>query len=119
MSAISPQPGRALPASFADLVASSHIPVLVDFWAEWCGPCRIVGPTIERLAKDYTGRLITVKVNVDHRPQVAERYAIESIPTIMLFWQGEPVMRLLGAQAYESIRREIEKFLPPPGAPGR
>jgi thioredoxin 1 len=119
MSATAPDPGRALPASFSDLIASSPIPVLVDFWAAWCGPCRIVGPTIERLAKDYTGRLITVKVDVDRRPRVAERYEIASIPTIMLFWQGEAVMRLLGAQGYESIRREIEKFLPPPVAPGR
>ncbi|MCX7029363.1 MAG: thioredoxin [Spirochaetes bacterium] len=113
------EPGRILPSSFADLVSSSPIPVLVDFWAEWCGPCRMVGPTIERLARDYTGRLLTVKVNIDRRPQVAERYEVQSIPTIMLFWQGEPVMRLLGAQAYESIKREIEKFLPPPAAAGR
>ena len=116
---MAPEQGRALPSSFIDLVSSSQLPVLVDFWAEWCGPCRLVGPTIERLARDYTGRLLTVKVNVDRRPQVAERYEVQSIPTIMLFWQGEPVMRLLGAQAYESIRREIEKFLPPPAAPGR
>jgi thioredoxin len=109
-----PEPGRILPASFLDLVSSSQLPVLVDFWAEWCRPCRLVGPTIERLARDYTGRLLTVKVNVDRRPQVAERYEVQAIPTIMLFWQGEPVMRLLGAQAYEAIRREIEKFLPPP-----
>ena len=114
-----PEPGRILPASFADLITSSPIPVLVDFWAEWCSPCRTVSPTIARLAKDYTGRLLTVKVNVDRRPQVAERYEVQAIPTIMLFWQGEPVMRLLGAQGYESIRREIEKFLPPPAAAGR
>jgi thioredoxin len=116
---MAPEQGRSLPSSFIDLVSSSQLPVLVDFWAEWCGPCRLVGPTIERLAKDYTGRLLTVKVNVDHRPQVAERYEVQAIPTIMLFWQGEPVMRLLGAQAYEAIRREIEKFLPPPSAAGR
>ncbi len=116
---MTPEQGRILPSSFADLVSSSQLPVLVDFWAEWCGPCRLVGPTIERLAKYYTGRLLTVKVNVDHRPQVAERYEVQAIPTIMLFWQGEPVMRLLGAQAYENIRREIEKFLPPPAATGR
>ena len=97
-----------------DAQAKAQPLLLVDFWAEWCGPCRMVGPTIERLAKDYTGRLLTVKVNVDRRPQVAERYEVQSIPTIMLFWQGEPVMRLLGAQGYESIRREIEKFLPSP-----
>jgi len=116
---MTPEPGRILPASFSDLVSSSHLPVLVDFWAAWCRPCRLVGPTIERLARDYTGRLLTVKVNVDHRPKVAERYEVEAIPTIMLFWQGEPVMRLLGAQGYESIKREIEKFLPPPAASGR
>ena len=109
-----PEPGRILPATFADLVSTSPVPVLVDFWAEWCHPCRMVGPAIARLARDYTGRLLTVKVNVDHRPRVAEHYEVESIPTIMLFWQGEPIMRLLGAQPYEAIRLEIEKFLPPP-----
>lgn len=114
---MTPEPGRILPASFADLVSSSQLPVLVDFWAEWCRPCRMVGPTIERLARDYTGRLLTVKVNIDRRPRVAERYAVDSIPTIMLFWQGEPVMRLLGARAYEEIKGEIERFLPPPPGP--
>ncbi len=80
---------NGLPASFFELVRVSEVPVLVDFWAEWCGPCRIVSPTIERLARENHGRLLTVKVNVDRRPQVAQAYEIQGVPTIMLFWKGE------------------------------
>jgi len=100
-------------------VMEAEGPVLVDFWAEWCAPCRMVGPSIDAVATAYSGRAKVGKLNVDENPGVAQAFGIRSIPTIMLCWQGEPVMRLLGAQGYESIRREIEKFLPPPAAAGR
>ena len=112
--------GRAngLPASFFELVKMSEKPVLVDFWAEWCGPCRIVSPTIERLARENHDRLLTVKVNVDRRPQVAQAYEIQGVPTIMLFWRGEECMRLTGAYPYEAILQNIQESWPR-GAGGR
>jgi thioredoxin len=111
--------GRAngLPASFFDLVRMAEMPVLVDFWAEWCGPCRTVSPSIERLAHEFSGRLLTVKVNVDRRPQVAQAYEVQGIPTIMLFWKGEARMRLTGAYPYEAILQNIEENWPREGAP--
>jgi thioredoxin 1 len=101
-----------LPGSFFDLIRTSERPVLVDFWAEWCGPCRIVSPAIERLACEFSGRLLTVKVNVDRKPKVAEAFQVQGIPTIVLFWKGEPRMRLTGAYPYEEIRRNIEENWP-------
>jgi thioredoxin len=106
--------GRAdgLPASFEELVRVSDMPVLVDFWAEWCGPCRIVSPSIERLARENAGRILTVKVNVDRRPLIASAYDVQGIPTIMLFWKGEATMRLTGAYPYDDILRTIQENWP-------
>jgi thioredoxin len=104
--------GNGLPPSFFELVRVSPVPVLVDFWAEWCGPCRIVSPTIERLARENHGRILTVKVNVDRRPQVAQAFEIQGVPTIMLFWRGEPRMRLTGAYPYEAILQNIQENWP-------
>jgi len=100
------------PKSFFDLINKSEKPVLVDFYAEWCGPCKMVSPAIEQLAGEYKGRLITVKVNVDKKQHVAGHYKISSIPTIMMFWEGKAVMTLMGAQPYESIRQQIEANWP-------
>jgi thioredoxin 1 len=96
-----------LPGSFFELVRLSELPILVDFWAEWCGPCRTVSPAIERLAREYAGRILTVKLNVDRKPAVAQAYEIQGIPTIMLFWRGEPRMRLTGAYPYEAIVQNL------------
>jgi thioredoxin 1 len=103
---------NGLPGSFFELVRVSDLPVLVDFWAEWCGPCRTVSPAIERLAKEFSGRILTVKVNVDRKPEVAQAYEVQGIPTIMLFWKGEPRMRLTGAYPYEAIRQNITENWP-------
>ena len=78
-------------ASFEDEVLKSETPVLVDFWAEWCGPCRMVGPVVEELAKDYEGKAVVGKVNVDNNPQTAMKYGIRSIPTILFLKNGEVV----------------------------
>lgn len=101
-----------LPKSFFDLIKTSDKPVLVDFWAEWCGPCRMVSPTVEKIAKEYKGKLLTVKVNVDEKQHVAMQYQVQSIPTIMMFWKGEPVMRLMGAQPYDAIKSQIDANWP-------
>ena len=106
------QRAAGLPASFFELVRVSDMPVLVDFWAEWCGPCRIVSPSIERIAHEYSGRVLTVKVNVDRKPLVAQAYEVQGIPTIMLFWKGEPRMKLIGAYPYETILQNMEKSWP-------
>src|SRR5512136_394679 len=101
-----------LPRSFFELVRVSELPLLVDFWAEWCGPCRVVSPAITRLAHETAGRLLTVKVNVDRKPEVAQAFEVQGIPTIMLFWKGESRMRLTGAYPYEAILQNIEENWP-------
>jgi thioredoxin 1 len=108
---------NGLPRSFGELVRVSDLPVLVDFWAEWCSPCRIVSPAIERLAHDFAGRILTVKVNVDMKPLVAQAYEVQGIPTIMLFWKGEPRMRLTGAYPYDAIRQNIRENWPRDAGP--
>ena len=100
-----------LPKSFNDLIQQSELPVLVDFWAEWCGPCKMVSPVVEQLAREYKGRLLTVKINVDQKQHIAAQYKISSIPTIMLFHQGQVLMRQTGALPYSALKSQLEKHL--------
>ena len=85
-------------SNFEQEVLRSDIPVLVDFWAVWCGPCRMIAPVFEELAEEYAAKVKFVKVNVDQVTEVVGRYSIMSIPTIMLFNEGEPVETLVGVQ---------------------
>lgn len=94
------------------MITTADKPVLVDFWAAWCVPCRTVSPIIEQIAKAYSGRLITVKVNVDEKSQIAAKYQIGSIPTVMMFWKGEPVLRIVGTQSFEQIKQQIDAQWP-------
>jgi thioredoxin len=103
---------KALPPSFNDLVTDSDKPVLVDFYADWCGPCKMVSPAIQRLAAENKDRFITVKINTDKKQALARQYEITGIPTIMLFHKGKVLMRLSGAHPYESLKAEIGKALP-------
>ena len=97
--------------SFDELIRTSRLPVLADFWAEWCGPCRMVSPVVEQIAAEYKGQMVTVKVNVDKKQHVAAAHQISSIPTIMLFRNGKAVMRLTGALPYETLKKEIDSAL--------
>ncbi len=98
--------------SFEELVKTNELPVLVDFYADWCGPCKMVSPVIERLAKEYKGKITTVKVNTEKKQNIAYQYSIVSIPTIMLFHKGKQLMRLEGAYPYESLKAELDRNLP-------
>lgn len=97
--------------SFKEEVLDSELPVLVDFWAEWCGPCKLVGPIVENIAEEYQGRLKIGKVDVDQNPQSATQFGIRSIPTLILFKGGEPVEQIIGAVPKEYITSKIKPHL--------
>jgi thioredoxin 1 len=96
---------------FEKNVLQSSQPVLVDFWAEWCGPCRMLGPTVEAVAKQYAGSATVVKLNVDESPGVAARYGVRGIPTLILFKGGQEAERVVGAVPKETISRLIDKHV--------
>lgn len=83
--------------SFKETVLDSELPVLVDFWAVWCGPCRMIAPSVEEMAKEYEGRALVGKVDVDNNPEIASSYGIRSIPTILIFKGGKVVEQIVGA----------------------
>ena len=92
-------------------VESSSKPVLVDFWAEWCPPCRMLAPTFEKLAANYGDQIIFAKVNVDELPEVAGQYGIRSIPTLLLLRDGEVLEELVGARPYQDLARVLDQYL--------
>ncbi len=98
-------------ANFDELVAKSDKPVLVDFWAEWCGPCRMVGPIVEELAKDYDGKAVIGKVNVDTNPETAMKFGIRNIPTLLFFKNGEIVDKQVGAAPKSALEDKLKAQL--------
>lgn len=96
-------------ANFKEVVIDSNLPVLVDFWAPWCGPCRMIAPHIEELAKSYDGKLKICKLNIDEAPEIATQYAIMSIPAILLFKAGNVMSKRVGAMS----KPELEQFIQP------
>ncbi len=104
-------PADTSDATFRADVLDSETPVLVDFWAPWCGPCRIVAPIVEELAGDYAGRVKVVKLNTDENPVTAGAYGIRSIPTLLVFKHGKPVSQVVGAQPKASLSRKLDAAL--------
>lgn len=97
--------------NFQAEVLGNDTPVLVDFWAEWCGPCRRIAPIVEELSTDFQGKLKVCKLNVDENPGLAGKYGVMSIPSLIIFKGGEPVERLVGLQPKESLSEKIEAIL--------
>ena len=91
--------------------ASKEKPIIVDFWAPWCGPCRMIAPLIDQLAEEYAGKLKAVKLNTDESPSVATEYGIRSIPTVMIFKDGQKVDTVIGAVPKSTLTGTVEKYL--------
>ena len=98
-------------STFEQDVLQSDVPVLVDFWAPWCGPCRMVAPVVEELSEDYDGKVKFVKLNTDENPQVSGKYGIRSIPTLLIFKKGEPVGQVVGFRPKSDLAKHLDSAL--------
>jgi thioredoxin 1 len=99
-------------STFDETVASSDTPVVVDFWAEWCGPCKMIAPILGEIATEQAGSLTVAKLNVDEHPDLAMRFNVMSIPTLLVFDKGQVAKRLVGAKGKAALLQELQEFLP-------
>jgi thioredoxin 1 len=104
-------PTETTDATFQADVLDNDTPVLVDFWAPWCGPCRMVAPIVEELSDDYDGKVKFVKLNTDDNPQIAGKYGIRSIPTLLVFKGGEPVSQIVGFRPKSDLAKRLDDAL--------
>ncbi len=105
------EPIHVTDAAFDKVVLQSTIPVIVDFWAPWCGPCKTVAPILDKLAKDYSGKIIVAKMNVDENPTVPSKYGVQNIPTMLFFANGKIIHQNIGAAPEHLIKQMIDQFL--------
>jgi len=105
------EPVHVTDQTFEKTVLQSPIPVIVDFWAPWCGPCRMIGPVLEKIAKEYEGKLLVAKVNTDESSEYAMKYGVQGIPTMLFIFGGKVIHRQVGALPEPNIRAVVSQFL--------
>ena len=98
-------------ADFDESIGGAETPVVVDFWAEWCGPCKMIAPALEEIASEQSGRIRIAKLNVDDNPDTARRFDVMSIPTLLVFQDGQPVKRLVGAKGKGQLLQDLSEFI--------
>ena len=105
------EPIEVSESTWDDEVMNSELPVLVDFWAEWCGPCKMIAPAIHDLAVEYGGKLNVAKVDVDNAPNIAMKYGVRSIPALIFFKEGKPIDQIIGAVPKGALKKKIDSVL--------
>lgn len=113
------EPMHVTDAAFEKTVLQSTLPVIVDFWAPWCGPCKMVAPTLEKIAKEQDGKLLVAKVNTDENPEWAQRYGVQGIPTMLFIAGGKIVHRQVGAMPEPALKQIVTQFLEVVSAPAK
>jgi thioredoxin 1 len=111
------EPVHVTDAAFEKVVLKSTLPVVVDFWAPWCGPCRMVAPVLDKIAKEQAGKLVIAKVNTDENPEWAIKYGVQGIPTMLFVFNGEVVHQQVGALPENMLKQLVDKFLSAAAAP--